>query len=291
VSVVLPFFNAARFLRETLDSVFAQTFSDWELLLIDDGSTDASTEIAHHAVERAPDRVFYLEHDNHSHAGLAASRNLGASRVCGEWIAMLDADDVWLPQKVARQIAVADEHPRARVIFGRPQYWRSWNDGEDVDVVPEFSKLCGRYEPPDLLLATVLGEVTPPPPSDVLIARDLWDEIGGCEPNVPDLYEDQAVLAKCLAVAPAVVAPETLTRYRRHEASLEAQVTADADTAYAQRIEFLRWLENTFKDHADPTVRRAIARLTWPVRNAALHRAVWRTKRTLAGVFVSSMNR
>src|SRR5829696_811917 len=96
VSSVMIFFNAERFIREAIESVFAQTYDNWELLLVDDGSTDDSTQIALHYAEQYPERVRYLEHPGHQNRGMSASRNLGVSQAKGEYIALLDADDVWL---------------------------------------------------------------------------------------------------------------------------------------------------------------------------------------------------
>src|SRR3954451_25115181 len=77
VSVVTPFLNAERFLAEAVDSVLAQTYTDWELLLVDDGSSDGSTEVARNYVGLNPARVRYLEHPGHMNRGTSASRNLG----------------------------------------------------------------------------------------------------------------------------------------------------------------------------------------------------------------------
>src|SRR5262245_49569485 len=97
VSVIMIFLNAERFFLEAIESVFAQTYSNWELLLIDDGSTDGSTEIALRYAKNSPEKVRYFEHNGHCNRGTAASRNLGLSQARGDYIAQLDADDVWFP--------------------------------------------------------------------------------------------------------------------------------------------------------------------------------------------------
>ncbi len=99
VSVIIIFLNAERFFEEAIASVFAQTYDRWELLLVDDGSTDASTAIARRYARRYPDRVRYLEHPDHSNRGASSSRNLGVQHARGAYIAFLDSDDVWLPRK------------------------------------------------------------------------------------------------------------------------------------------------------------------------------------------------
>ncbi|HEX8089705.1 MAG TPA: glycosyltransferase family 2 protein, partial [Blastocatellia bacterium] len=95
VSVIIIFLNAEEFIAEAIESVFDQTYSDWELLLVDDGSTDASAEIALRYAAGYRGRVRYLEHEGHQNRGMSASRNLGIASARGEFVAFLDADDVW----------------------------------------------------------------------------------------------------------------------------------------------------------------------------------------------------
>src|SRR5918999_1055965 len=106
VSVIMIFLNAEKFIEEAIESVFAQTYDSWELLLVDDGSTDDSTDIALRYAQQNPERVRYLEHDSHLNRGMSASRNLGITHAIGEYIAFLDADDVWLPHKLEQQVAI-----------------------------------------------------------------------------------------------------------------------------------------------------------------------------------------
>ncbi len=94
VSAIVIFFNAEQFLREAVDSVFAQTYDNWELLLVDDGSTDGSISIARSYADRHPERVDYLQHEHQGNRGRSTSRNLGISHARGQYVALLDADDV-----------------------------------------------------------------------------------------------------------------------------------------------------------------------------------------------------
>src|SRR5262245_33392805 len=106
VSVVTNFLNAAPYLRESIDSVIAQSHAGWELLLVDDGSDDGSTGIARRAAGRDPARCRFLEHPGHQNRGASAARNLGIAHARGEFVAFLDADDVWLPDRLARSVAL-----------------------------------------------------------------------------------------------------------------------------------------------------------------------------------------
>jgi glycosyltransferase involved in cell wall biosynthesis len=125
VSVVAIFLNAKRFIEEAIESVFAQTDNRWELLLVDDGSTDGSAAIARRYAERHPEQVCYLEHLGHVNRGMSASRNLGVSNARGKYIAFLDADDVWLPHKLEQQIPILDSQPEAAMVYGLSQFSRS----------------------------------------------------------------------------------------------------------------------------------------------------------------------
>ncbi len=106
VSVVISFLNEENFLTEAIDSVIKQDYPCWELLLVDDGSTDKSTGIAKIYAAQNPDKIKYLEHEGHLNKGLSASRNMGINQAKGELVALLDADDVWLPNKLSHQVAI-----------------------------------------------------------------------------------------------------------------------------------------------------------------------------------------
>src|SRR5262249_17586544 len=123
VSVIIIFWNEEAFIHEAIQSVFAQTYANWEMLLADDGSTDGSTAIARWYAEHHPGKVRYLEHEGHQNRGMSASRNLGIRHAQGEYIALLDADDVWLPNKLEEQVAILNARPEAGTVYGAIQ-WR-----------------------------------------------------------------------------------------------------------------------------------------------------------------------
>lgn len=105
VSVIIPTYNALAYLPQTIDSVRQQTFSDWEILLVDDGSTDGTAAWAEALGEP---RLRYLSQPNQ---GCATARNRGLDHAQGEYVAFLDSDDLWHPTKLARQVAYLDSHP------------------------------------------------------------------------------------------------------------------------------------------------------------------------------------
>lgn len=156
VSVIIIFLNAEKFIEGVIKSVFAQTYDHWELLLVDDGSTDTSTDIALRYAEQFPEKVRYLEHANHQNRGMSASRNLGIRNAKGEYIAFLDADDVWLPHKLERQVAILGSQPEVAMVYGLVLYWYSWTGNPEDTQRDVPSKLLVQpntlVKPPTLLV-------------------------------------------------------------------------------------------------------------------------------------------
>jgi glycosyltransferase involved in cell wall biosynthesis len=128
VSVVIPVYNGERFLGEAIESVLAQTHRDFELVIVDDGSTDATPAIAHSYTAK-DSRIRVVAQENRGHSG-AANRCL-AEASC-EWIARMDADDIFLPRKLEMQIAVLEANPRIRVLGTMG----TWIDARGRQLVP-----------------------------------------------------------------------------------------------------------------------------------------------------------
>jgi glycosyltransferase involved in cell wall biosynthesis len=249
VSVVLIFLNAERFLEEAIRSVMAQTYPHWELLLVDDGSNDASSALARGHAERDPRRVRYLEHPQHRNQGMSASRNLGLHHARGEYLALLDADDVWLPQKLERQVSILQSHPGVGLLFGAPLYWFGWTGRPEDrlrDYVIDLKLQVDRtYDPPNLLLPFLRRAAPTPCPSDVMVRRRMAVSVGGFEAHfvgVNMVYEDQAFFSKLLLHAPAFASGETWDHYRQHPDSCYAISKASGGRELARRY-FLRWFQ------------------------------------------------
>ena len=115
VSIVIPAYNAAAYLPASLDSVLAQTFEDWEILLVDDGSTDHTRELIEARMPEFRGRLRYIYQKNR---GLPAARNTALKHAAGQYIAILDADDVWLERRLERAVAALDQHPEAGLVHG-----------------------------------------------------------------------------------------------------------------------------------------------------------------------------
>lgn len=127
VSVIIPSYNSGKFLNEAIKSVASQTYRDLEIIIINDGSIDDTEKIAKDW-QKKDKRIRYLKH--HKNQGLASARNTGIRNSKGEYIAFLDADDVWLPQKLAVQIKKIRESG-ADLVFSN---WYIWEHGKRTKV-------------------------------------------------------------------------------------------------------------------------------------------------------------
>lgn len=279
-SVIVPFWNVRAFLSEAVDSVLAQTFQSWELLLIDDGSTDGSTQIARQYADRFPERIRYLEHDGHRNRGVAASRNLGICHAQGPYVAFLDADDVWFPNKLARQTAILESEPDAAMVCGPSQFWYSWT-GRPEDSARDYVKdlriaPAGLIKPPTLLVSSLARGTFVANPSTILIRREALKRVKGFEESFigpVQTFEDDAFLAKVQLRESVFVATECWNRYRRHENSLLSIMTSTGQTRRA-RLFYLKWLESYLTQQQEDSsnqVWEALRGAFWPYRHPILH--------------------
>jgi glycosyltransferase involved in cell wall biosynthesis len=126
VSVVMPAYNVSRYLGDAIESVMRQTFTDWELLIVDDGSTDNTLEIARHYAGRDP-RIAVTHQAN---GGISAARNTALAHAQGLLIAILDSDDTWLPGFLETQVRILDQHPEIDIVTGNAWLRGSRRDGQ-----------------------------------------------------------------------------------------------------------------------------------------------------------------
>jgi glycosyltransferase involved in cell wall biosynthesis len=265
VSVVTIFLDAAPFLGEAIASVFTQTVRDWELILVDDGSRDGSSAIAQGWAARHPARVTYLTHPGLVNRGMSASRNLGRAHARGDLLAFLDADDVWRPEKLERQVALADAVPDAGMVYGATEYWYSWTglaDDEERDYLAELGVTpdC-LFHPPTLLEGWLRDGGTVPCMGSLVVRASVVESVGGFESTFRDQYEDQVFYAKIALAGPVFVTSRGWDRYRQHRDS-DCARAAVSGRASAARERFLRWLDRylTERGVADATLRDLVQR-------------------------------
>jgi glycosyltransferase involved in cell wall biosynthesis len=272
VSVVTIFRNAGAFIGETIDSVLGQTYADWELVLVDDGSTDDSTAIARAACAQHPDRIRYCAHPGRANLGMSRSRNRGASLASGEFITFLDADDVWPSSKLAEQVSVMDTVPAASMTYGRGLAWYSWmprarqdDHGWTLGVTPD-----SLVPPPTLFCMLLENKAQTPMSGNALLRRAAFDAVGGYEDAFTGMYEDAALFAKIHLRYSTYVSGRTWLKYRQH---VDSETATHSNRNYAiTRRPFIDWLA-TYLDRPDIDVP-AEARATFRVEYQRCHHSL-----------------
>lgn len=262
VSIVMPFYNAEAHIVEAVESVIAQTFPDWELLLVDDGSSDESSAIARNFAARDP-RILLLPPDP-ARRGAAAARNRGIAAARGEFVAFLDSDDLYEPAKVAQDVAALDGDPQSAWVYGATRWFHEGGHRRDYHERLGV-RLDRRYPPPAILNRIILEERGDIPCTcGVMIRKSALDEVGGFEECFA-LYEDQSLWVKLLLAYPVRVASGCNAAYRQHSASTSS--TAVASGAYSQsgahpaRTAFLSWIGDYAAEHdAPPSVFLSLRR-------------------------------
>ncbi len=257
----MPFLRAERYLAEAVDSVLAQKgYDDWRLYLINDGSDEGDVPLAKQLCRRYSPRITLLEHPDGRQHGSSASRNLGIRQSRGQYIAFLDADDVWYPHKLQSQVKLFDAMAEADMLYGSALRWWSWNGGEDVHVpsaVDGYGADC--LVPGTAVLATFLrDEGLTPCTGSVLIRRSALERCGYFEDDFADLYDDQVLYSKLCLHGDVFVSSDCVSRYRQHANSSCARAHAGGK-GVGERTRFLQWLGSYRRSRAYAIAESAVS--------------------------------
>ena len=239
VSVIVPFLDTpSPFLEEAVQSVHSQTFREWEILLVNDGSGPEASSTAEGLASDDPTRIRLLEHPEGANRGVAASRSLGLRHARGDLLACLDSDDVWKPRKLEEQVRIMDAAPHVGMIFGRSLYWHSWNpDAVEEDYLHELGVPDGtEMAPGDFLLRFLRHQVIVPIPSAVMARAALVRSVGGFG-DLRSIYEDQGFYARMSTHGIVRACADVWNLYRIHPGSACAR--ADRGQRRTARAEFL----------------------------------------------------
>jgi glycosyltransferase involved in cell wall biosynthesis len=207
VSVIIPTYNSARYLADAVDSVLAQTFKDFEVLVIDDGSTDETESL----MRRYAPPVRYIRQANQ---GVAAARNLGIENSNGRYVAFLDADDTWFANKLERQISALEQHSEYRLCYSRfTTVTRDLKPFPAKRIDPR-----GRALEDLLLRGNLVGSIC-----TVLCERSLFEAAGAFDGALSQCADwDMWVRLACLTEF--LYLDEPLVTYRKHDSNMSSNV-------------------------------------------------------------------
>jgi len=210
ISVIIPTYNRARFLKEAIESVLAQTYKNLELIIVDDGSTDNTSEVVKEFTDK---RIIYLYQDN---KGVSVARNKGICSIKGQYIAFLDSDDIWLPQKLQKQLEVfKTSRLNPGVVYSGVQYM-------DYNGNPKKQKKLSKYR--GNIFSKLLRKNIAGIGSTMLAKKECFDKCGLFDENLPS-REDLDMLIRISAYFEVDYVPEFLTLERIHG----KRITVDID--------------------------------------------------------------
>jgi len=259
VSCIIIYFNAEEhgFLGEAIESVLSQSYSNWELLLCNDGSTDNSEVTAQKYAQLYPDRISLHNHSNKANRGMSATRNLGIENSRGKYVAFLDSDDIWLPNKLKEQTEIMETHKEVGMVYGKTLFWFSWSklnpcyfgnkknkEQEDLLTVTSF-EFNKTIEPPKQLIDHIRYPEIYPCTCSMFVRSDVFSKIGAFENTFKDAQEDQVFNSKLFLHYPVYVSSKCWDKYRIHPSSFWRKKKTEGrehETVYKGRKKYLDWL-------------------------------------------------
>ncbi len=224
VDVIIPCYNASRFLARALDSVLAQTFQNWRVLLIDDGSTDETPEVIDAYAPSLGLRMLHLQQPNR---GLPAARNNAIRSGSASLIALLDADDVWLPQRLERSVASLAGNEAAGLSYGF------------VSRVDEFDKLVSTHDQllPDregAIAASIYTRRLHLPCPTITFRRSSFEQTSGFDETMR-ATEDRDLWLRIALRSQVVCIPEIIALYRTSPGAM----TMDTERMFQSQLRFV----------------------------------------------------
>lgn len=239
VSIITPAYNGAKYIAETIDSVRKQTFQDWEMIIVDDGSVDDTKAVVQRFQEQHPEKIKYFYQTN---GGSGKARNTGIRMTTGEFVAFLDADDIWMPQKLEKQMSFFKNNPDIDLVYTNATVIN--NIGQEK--WPYVKKREYHFPPEDIYRQLLLRNFIPF--SSVVARRKVIAEVGYFV-DVIKYSEDSDLLIRIAKDYRIKYLNEFLTKYRvsdshkssnlerRHRASLSI-ITRHYDKKRAESLKF-----------------------------------------------------
>ncbi|WP_245777366.1 glycosyltransferase [Marinobacter pelagius] len=247
VSVLIPAFNRKNYIGETIESVLSQSYPNIELIVVDDGSTDGTFEILEEYSDQK--KLTLLTHPGRENRGQSAALNLGLEEASGEFVAILDSDDLFMPDKIALQVDYLQNNPDVGLVYGM---------GEAIDEKGNWlydihsPEHVERNDPNEVLLDCYFLL-----PQNALVRREVFDRVGFFEEGFR-AAQDHDMLIRISEQTKMAFLPIKVFRYRRHQESISSR---------GQRR---RW-ENGFEILHRARARYPYRRSTIRKRRAVLH--------------------
>jgi glycosyltransferase involved in cell wall biosynthesis len=210
VSVFIATYNHGRFLPECLDSILAQTYRDFEIVIVDDGSTDNTDEILKDYASRYPDRIRHLWHSGHQNRGVSHTSNVAIANCRGEYLAWIGSDDVWYPDILEKEVALLDSDSGLSFVYGYAHLINATGDflpglyGTDITQDPDP--------------VTPMLQYCHPPAMTVMFRRTCLDQAGVFEESL--VYSDWELFIRLAAHWKIGFIDKPLAKYRMHGRSL-----------------------------------------------------------------------
>jgi teichuronic acid biosynthesis glycosyltransferase TuaG len=216
VSIIMPAYNAAQYIAASIDSVINQTYENWELIVVNDGSSDNTQEIIDAYALKDP-RIKGL---NQLNQGMGASRNNGYAISKGFWISYLDSDDLWHPTKLEKELEVTDENAKYDVVFS--EGWSFNND--DLNELSRYRTKAGIYDNVQMYREQLTRNIITV--CSVMVKRSIIEVVGGWDESKANQgcadYDYWFRMAR--AGANFICVPETLFYYRIHDTNYSKNV-------------------------------------------------------------------
>jgi glycosyltransferase involved in cell wall biosynthesis len=238
ISVIIPTYNRAQYITHALDSVLCQTFPDYEIIVVDDGSTDNTQDI----LKKYEGKIKTIRQDNQ---GISKTRNRGIQMAKGEYIAFLDSDDYWAPEKLKEQIQVLDSYPKVGIVYARMPIINK--QGEKIGMKPAGVSGKNFKE-----LLEVWGDI---PTSTVMTRRDCFDKAGLFESSLEPMEDIDMWIRIARFYDLYEIENKVLAYYRRHD----EQITTNKSKVYTGLLRIYTKIYNTYPEAPrDLMIRRIV---------------------------------
>lgn len=274
ISICIPAYNAARFLPETLATVKSQTFSCWELIIVEDGSDDGTKAVVKNFAQTVSQPVRYLRHNNNQ--GLTTTRNTGIAAAEGEWIAILDADDLWEKDHLAQCIATMATGYYSLVHGGSVLF-----DSESGQILEERAPSPAAH---GNIPCSIFTQEYIIQPSSVILRKSLWEQVRGFNPEFQHV-EDLEMWLRCLRGGARIRYSGHLScRYRKHSTAMSGEsypMAAAFARVYHSHLDWNEIPQKVRKKQAFDS-SMAAGRLSWrtnPSKARCHFRESWQVKR------------